>query len=420
VNGGADRPGRSGALLYLGGIDLPMPQARAVQTLHTAHGLATLGWRVVVAVGRAPRDRLSQILAEYGLAPHPNLKILALPTLRLPHLPLAAYVHPRLAVWNWSYGLAAILACRLLPPGWRPGLVLARDPRLAWLFLSARAWTGAEVVYEVHELFSTRAREPAAPGGRRPPTRTPRVRGLEQAVFGRALGLVVLTGACRALLLEEYGLAPERVVVAPDAVARVPERLPARPTDSRTVVYAGQLYPWKGVGTLVRALPLLPDVRLKIVGGLADDDPHAAALRVLARELGVERRIDFVGFLPHARVAAVIASGAAAVVPLPDNPMARFFTSPLKLFEYMAAGVPIVASDLPALREVLADGRNGLLVPPDDPAALAAALRRLLDDPVLADRLRAQAFADVAAHTWAARAATVHEALERWAGHRPA
>jgi glycosyltransferase involved in cell wall biosynthesis len=296
--------------------------------------------------------------------------------------------------------------------------VLARDPRLAWLFLSARAWTGAEVVYEVHELFSTRAREPGAPGGERPPTRTPRVRGLEQAVFGRALGLVALTGACRDLLLEEYGLASERVVVAPDAAAGRPERLPDRPPDGRTVVYAGQLYPWKGVGTLIRALPLLPDVRLKIVGGLAADDPHAAALRTLAQQLGVERRIDFIGFLPHARVAEAIASGAAAVVPLPDNPMARFFTSPLKLFEYMAAGLPIVASDLPALREVLADDRNSLLVPPDDPAALAAALRRLLDDEALAERLRAQAFADVAAHTWAARAATVRDALLRWTAER--
>jgi glycosyltransferase involved in cell wall biosynthesis len=420
VNDVTDPSQRRRTLLYLGGIDLPMPQARAVQTLHTAHALASLGWRVVVAVGQAPRERLGQVLADYGLAPHPNLKVLALPTLRLPRLPIAAYVHPRLAAWNWSYGLAAMLACRLLPPGWRPRLVLARDPRLAWLFLAARAWTGAEVVYEVHELFSTRAREPVAEAGASPPTRTPRVRGLEAAVFGRALGLVALTGACRALLLEEFGLQPERVIAAPDAVARRPERLPPRSTDGRTVVYAGQLYPWKGVGTLVRALPLLPEARLEIVGGLADGDPHQAALRALAQQLGVERQIDFVGYLPHARVAEAIARGAAAVVPLPDNPMARFFTSPLKLFEYMAAGLPIVASDLPALAEVLVDGRNALLVPPDDPAALAAALRRLLADPALAERLRSQAFADVADHTWAARAATVSAALERWAGQRPA
>jgi glycosyltransferase involved in cell wall biosynthesis len=98
---------------------------------------------------------------------------------------------------------------------------------------------------------------------------------------------------------------------------------------------------------------------------------------------------------------------AAAVVPLPDNPMARYFTSPLKVFEYMAAGLPIVASELPALREVLRHEENALLVPPDDAPALAAALRRLTSEPALAERLRHQAHADVAGRTWEARAASV-------------
>ena len=414
-------------LLYLGGIDLPMPQARVVQTLHTAHGLAEQGWQVTLAVGRAPRQGLAEVLAGYGLRPHPRLRILALPTLRLPRLPVAAYVHPRLAVWNWSYGLAALLASRLLPADWRPDLVLARDPRLAWLFLAARPLTGAEVVYEVHELFSTRAREPvgaagskpgAGEGGGAPPTRTPRVRRLEERVFGESLGLISLTEACRQLLIEEFGVEPDRVVVAPDAVARVPGELPARDAASRTVVYAGQLYPWKGVGTLVRALAHLPELRLKIVGGLAADDPHAAALQDLAAEVGVLERIEFTGYLPHARVAAAIAGCVAAVVPLPDNPMARYFTSPLKLFEYLAAGLPLVASDLPALREVLTDGQNALLVPPDDPPALAAALRRLLNDPGLADRLRRQGLADVSGRTWQARAGVIRATLGRWVAER--
>ena len=76
--------------------------------------------------------------------------------------------------------------------------------------------------------------------------------------------------------------------------------------------------------------------------------------------------------------------------------MARYFTSPLKLFDYMAAGAPIVASDLPTVREVLTDGDNALLVPPGRPVdALAAAIRRLLVNPGLADRLRRTAFEQV-------------------------
>lgn len=401
-------------ILYLGGIDLPMPRARVIQTLHTARALAREGCAVTLAVGRAQRDGLAGVLAEYGLEPHPNLRVLAVPTLRLPRLPIAAYVHPRLAAWNWSYGLAAVAGSRLLPADRRPRVIFARDPRLAQLALRARPLTGAQVVYEVHELFSTRAREPVARGAARPPTRTPRVRRLEEDVFRAAVGLITLTEACKRLLVEEFGVAGERVLVAPDAVAAVPAKLPTRRADLdgvRTIVYAGQLYSWKGVGTLVQALALVPEARLRIVGGSADR--HAEALRALAEREGVLGRIDFTGFLPHRDVAPAIAGADAAAVPLPDNPMARYFTSPLKLFEYMAAGLPIVASDLPSLREVLRHGQNALLVPPDDPAALAAALRRLIEAPSLAERLRAAAFADVQGRTWAARGRAIREFLIR-------
>jgi glycosyltransferase involved in cell wall biosynthesis len=397
------------SLFYLGGFDLPLRQARGVQTLHTAHALAESGCRVRLVVGRAPRAGLADLLADYGLRPHPRLSVLALPTVRLPKLPLRSYVHPRLAVWNWSYGLAAVAALRLLPADKRPRLVFARDPRLARLFLQARGLTGAEVIYEVHELFSTRAREPVAtgPAGGSPPSRVPRLRRLEQAVFDQAARLIVLTGACKALLVEEFGVAAARVLVAPDAAAAVPAELPAVRLDGETVVYAGQLYPWKGVDTLVRALALLPRARLKIVGGLAADDPHAGRLRDLAAELGVLGRVHFRGFVPHAQVGAELAGAAVAVVPLPDNPMSRYFTSPLKLYEYMAAGLPIVASDLPSLREVLQHEQNALLVRPDDPAALAEAIGRLLADPALGERLRRQAHAAVQRWTWSERAASV-------------
>src|SRR5204862_3380454 len=90
------------SLFYAGGIDVPMRQARAVQTLHTARALAAHGCRVTLAAARTPRRGLVDALAGYGLSPHPNLTILSLPTVRLPELPLAALAHPRLAVRNWS------------------------------------------------------------------------------------------------------------------------------------------------------------------------------------------------------------------------------------------------------------------------------------------------------------------------------
>jgi glycosyltransferase involved in cell wall biosynthesis len=97
------------------------------------------------------------------------------------------------------------------------------------------------------------------------------------------------------------------------------------------------------------------------------------------------------------------------VLPNPPSAISREFTSPLKLFEYMASGRPIVASDLPAMREVLRHEHNALLFEPGNAPALTAAIRRIKEDPDLGARMARQAYADVHAYTWDARAA----ALER-------
>ena len=92
------------------------------------------------------------------------------------------------------------------------------------------------------------------------------------------------------------------------------------------------------------------------------------------------------------------------VAVVPYRPIADFFFSPMKLFEYMASHTPVVASDLPSTAEVIRDGENGLLYPPGDREALAAALRTLRDDPATGTRLAEQAARDVEDYTWTARA----------------
>ncbi|HZO25937.1 MAG TPA: glycosyltransferase family 4 protein, partial [Chloroflexota bacterium] len=295
--------------------------------------------------------------------------------------------------------------------------IVTRDPRLTWTFLRTRPLHRRPVVYEVHEIFSTRARENQSLDPAEIRGVADRTRALEAGVFEQADLLLPLTQACAEILQEAYRVPPEKIAVVPDATTPPVGLLPARDAGSRTVVYAGQLYPWKGVDTLLRATALLPEARLVVLGGRGSpDDPDLVACRQVVCDLGISDRVDFRGFVPHGEVRATIAGAGAAVLPLPDNLMARYFTSPLKLFDYMAAGVPIVASDLPTVREVLADGDNALLVAPGDPDGLAAAIRRLLVNPGLADRLRRTAFDQVNAYTWDARAARILEALERVTG----
>ncbi len=392
-------------LLYVGGFDFPGPHARVIQSLHTAHALARAGWSVRL-VAQRPAGRIANIaddpsLAAFGLAGHPRLRIQRLPVLRPRPLP-GVDIHVRLALTNWSYGLRALAV--LLRERRAFDLVLTRDPRIAWIFLVTRALHRCPVLYEVHELFSTRPRDNVSLAADALWGVARRTRTLEATVLAGANLLLPLTEACAGLLEREHGVPRARLAVVPDATTAPPSELPALDSASARVAYAGQLYAWKGVDTLLQAVGRLPTATLDVVGGLGRDDPNLAAARCLAADLGIGDRVHFEGFVPHARVRGILVGARAGLVPLPDRLMSRYFTSPLKLFDYMAAGVPVVASDLPAIREVLCDGENGLLVPPGDPDALAAAVGRLLADTGLAEALRRRAFDDVRQYTWERRA----------------
>jgi glycosyltransferase involved in cell wall biosynthesis len=122
--------------------------------------------------------------------------------------------------------------------------------------------------------------------------------------------------------------------------------------------------------------------------------------------------VRFRGFVPPPALDAERAEADLFVIPLLDSTTARLFTSPLKLFEAMASNRPVVASDLPSIREILSHEVNALLVPPGDPRALAAAIERLLRDSALSTRLAARAFEDVKAYSWDRRAEAISSFLE--------
>ena len=154
------------------------------------------------------------------------------------------------------------------------------------------------------------------------------------------------------------------------------------------LLWVGRLQPWKGVDVALRALREIPQAYLMIVG----DGETRADLERLAQELGLAERVRFLGALPRERLPSIYAAA--------DLLLATSFASEtfgIGLVEAQACGLPVVASRFGGFPEVIDEGRTGLLVPPRDPAALAAAVRSLLNDPV-----RRQALAD-AAPGWAAQ-----------------
>ncbi|GGK78880.1 glycosyltransferase family 4 protein [Ornithinimicrobium pekingense] len=161
------------------------------------------------------------------------------------------------------------------------------------------------------------------------------------------------------------------------------------------VVFVGTLKPWHGVEDLVRAAALARvPWRLRLVG----DGPQRAALEQLAAEHGVE--LEMVGAVAPEQVPAALEGASVAVAPYPDS--GGHYFSPLKVYEYGAAALPVVASRIGEIPTVVADGHTGLLVPPSDPRALAAAIDTLAADPATARRMGAAARVRMESrHSWA-------------------
>jgi len=165
------------------------------------------------------------------------------------------------------------------------------------------------------------------------------------------------------------------------------------PEGTLRVGFVGRLIPHKGVDVLLRAVALDDRILADVFGA----GPEGDALHELARSLGIEDRVTFHGHVEESEVPATYAT--VDVLAVPSVPMPSWIEQFGRVVvEAQAAGVPVVSSTSGALPDVVGD--TGLLVPPNDPAALAAALGRLLDEPGLWDRLRAAGLAQAPRYTW--------------------
>ena len=283
----------------------------------------------------------------------------------------------------------------------RADAVLARNLRLAEEIVDEPGL--APLFFETHEVFAQSFREEHPDMDRRRRVKLAVLEKRERLVYARSRGLVALTQLLADDVRSEYGL-PTPIVVAPDGVDVEAARLAdvTRPANEKPVLlYLGSLHPWKGVEVAVEAMRDLPGAMLHVAGGA---EVRIAELAALATLHGVRDRVLFLGAVPPVRRFEVIGGADVCLLPLTKTSIASRYTSPLKLFEYMAMGKPVVASNLDSIREVLTDGEDALLVQAADPRALARGVERVLGDPALATRLGGTAKARAAAFGWDARA----------------
>ena len=361
-------------LIYAFPEPLPLERARGLQAVNTVAALARSGAQVRLAFApvSGPGGPVDPF-AHYGIARPQGVELI--PIARSLPWPLSGVHSNRLFFSNLRRRLGDLLSQEPL---------LVRHLKLAARI--AGALPQARFAYEAHEVFGDTAA----------PAKQAANRALERSVM-RAAGVIVANSAATGRRLRELYRAPESIAVVPNGVDR-PESLPAKKwvEAGQRIVYAGSFFPWKGVSELVSAAGQLAGCRITLLGG---DGQRIAELKSQCASGGAV--VEFAGRLPHAQVMSHLGESCIAVLPNRDDTDSAF-TSPIKLFEYMAAGCAIVASDLPALREILRDD-EAVWVRPGDADSLAAGIRGLVSDPQLAQVLGQRVRARSVDYTWSVR-----------------
>jgi glycosyltransferase involved in cell wall biosynthesis len=391
-------------ILYLANARIPTEKAHGLQIMQNCEALADGGARVTLwtaARRNTPALRaVSDPFAHYGVKA--NFRIRRLPCLDLlPLVPDRSDGLARAIFWLQlaTFTLAALIGAIFT----RADAIYSRDAFV--IAILGAFFPRRKLGYEAHSWH----------GG-----------ALERRAIRRATrsgGAIFTTTRQLADTIIAAGAEKTRVHVAPDGIraarfADLPDRETARRAvgwrrDAFIVGYVGRLHTMgvdKGVGTVVDAIAAPEAFTLALVGG---PDDMAAALREQWRARGgSDAAFLYAGQVPAADVPLYLRAFDVCVLPLPYTEHFAHYASPMKLFEYMAAGRAIVASDLPSTREIVTDGDTALLYPPDDGAALRRALDRLRVDPVLRGELaahgRALAFER---YTWDARARQIINVL---------
>jgi glycosyltransferase involved in cell wall biosynthesis len=208
-----------------------------------------------------------------------------------------------------------------------------------------------------------------------------KLQGQERAILGQA-DAIVCVSEVTAIYLRSLGAPPAAVTVIPNGVDPVLfQASPWRPGNRPRLVYAGTLATWQGVSTAIEAMPIVlaafPEAELHLIG--PSKQRHQKGLAKLAAKLGIdEGTVRFVGSVAPEEMPAKLELASVCLVPLAynDRNVAQG-CCPIKVLEYAAAGRPIVASDLPVVRELLGEGEV-LFFQPGDAASLARQVIYLL------------------------------------------
>ena len=279
--------------------------------------------------------------------------------------------------------------------------------------LTARRRHGGRVLYDSHELFAERiAVSPAA---------RPFWRALERRLAPRADAVMTVGDGVADELERRYDI-PRPAVLRNLPEARPPDEAESPLRDAlgldpaaRVALYLGGLQPGRGLELLVDASQQLPAGYVLVLMGPGHPG-YTTGLRERAERAAVADRVVLAPPVPTREVVRWAAGADVGLAVIQNVSLSYFLSLPNKLFEYVAAGLPVVASDFPDLRRVVEERGLGTVCRPDDPDAIARAVAWVLDDPERYARLRAAAKAAATELTWERESRVLVELVDRLAG----
>jgi len=367
-------------LIYLANIGLPGDWAHSLQIMKMCEAFASLGVEVELVV---PRRSAKALVDE-----DPFVFYNVARTFKITRLFCIDLVPGGTSLLNFLLRTFSFLCSARIHLFFKRFDVLYTREQFAGLFFS-------KVVYELHYLPK-------------------KISWFHKLNWCKAKSLIVLTRFIKEQLVQ-WKIKADKILVAPDAVdlaefsllisKEEARKFLALPTNKKIILYTGSFFThsWKGVDILLEsALSLSDEYSFVFVGG------NEKEIEQVKKEFGGSNLI-FVGQKLHKQIPCYLK--AADVLILPNkkgSDHSEKFTSPLKLFEYMASQRPIIASDLPSIREVLNE-KNCLFFKPDDAKDLAEKIRWLLGRQELADQIAGQAYLDVQNFTWQKRAETINK-----------
>ncbi len=365
----------------------PDNRARFIQIINTCHKLAQSGANVTLLTGLKKGFSEYDILKYYGLPSLQSFRITRLPILRAEKKGLLRFS------WNGVFHYSLLLYLFAKRYTFERTFLYLRHLKLAHFLLKYKKLLNISCLFEVHEIFYKNTIS----------KNKHKLKSTEIKVFKDIDKIICISRALKDCLIN-LDIPEEKIYIVPDGVRddwfNVEKKL------GKYICYTGSLYRWKGVDILISAMKYLPDEYLLIVGG----GKRLNDLQELARQENVLNRVKFTENVPHFKIPEYLSYAKIAVLPnIFEGPSK--YTSPLKLFEYMASGIPIVASNIPVFHEILEDGENAILFEPGNPGDLAKSIRKILNNPELYKKLSIAAKKEAEKYTYKKRAERILKVL---------